>query len=102
MEGIPVGTGGGCVHSGPFSDYTVNTGNILVPDHSGYHPRCLTRDLNPYICKRWTSLRNTTQVLVEPSTVEIFQVMVEGDPRYAEAADLLFGVHGGGHATIGE
>lgn len=75
---------------------------MLHADATGYHPRCLVRDLNPYICKNWSSLRNTTQVLVEPPDVEIFQVMVEGDPRYPEAADLLFGVHGGGHSVIGE
>lgn len=77
-------------------------GTLMDPDPTRYNPRCLVRDLNPHICRRWASLRNTTQVLVEPPNIELFQAVVQGDPRYEESADLGFGVHGGGHYVVSE
>jgi tyrosinase len=100
LPGVPLGTGGGCVHSGPFVDYTVNMGNIVDPDPTRYNPRCLKRDLNPYVCSQWASLRNTTQVILDSPNIELFQAIIQGDARYPEAANLFFSVHGGGHFTV--
>lgn len=100
MPGAPLGTGGGCVHSGPFVNYTVNMGPVVDPDPTRYNPRCLKRDLNPYICKNWASLRNTTTLILDSPNIELFQAIMQGDARYPEAQGLLFGVHGGGHYTI--
>ncbi|KAI9149917.1 Tyrosinase P [Paramyrothecium foliicola] len=100
IPGVPLGTGGGCVHSGPFKNYTVNMGNVLDPDPTRYNPRCLKRDLNPHICKQWASFRNATQLILDSPNIELFQAIMQGDSRYPEAADLFFGVHGGGHNVV--
>ncbi|KAI1842959.1 hypothetical protein JX266_010812 [Neoarthrinium moseri] len=101
MFGAKAGTGGGCVKKGPFSNYTVNMGPIGARNPLDYNPRCLKRDLNSDICARWASIRNTTQVITDTSDIELFQAMLQGDPRYAKSAVLGLAVHGGGHFTIG-
>jgi tyrosinase len=88
------------VHSGPFVNYTVNLGSILDPDPTRYNPRCLKRDLNPYVCSHWASLRNATQLILDSPNIELFQAIMQGDARYPEAANLFFGVHGGGHYSM--
>jgi tyrosinase len=101
MFGAKPGTGGGCVKKGPFSNYTVNFGPITAANPLKYNPRCLKRDLNADICSRWASMRNTTQAILDSPNVELFQAIVQGDPRYAKSAALGLAVHGGGHYTIG-
>jgi tyrosinase len=98
--GVPLGTGGGCVHSGPFVNYTVNMGSVMYLDPTRYNPRCLKRDLNPYVCAHWASIRNTTETILNGTNIELFQAIAQGGARYPEAANLFFGVHGGGHFTI--
>lgn len=100
LSGMLFGTGGGCVHSGPFKNFTVNLGLISDPDPTRYAPRCLKRDLNPFICKNFASLRNTTTVILDSPNIELFQAIMQGDTRYAQARNVFFGVHGGGHFTI--
>ncbi|ETS81132.1 hypothetical protein PFICI_06134 [Pestalotiopsis fici W106-1] len=101
LSGMLFGTGGGCVHSGPFKNLTVNLGLITDPDPTRYAPRCLKRDLNPFICKNFASLRNTTSVILDSPNIELFQAIMQGDTRYAQARNVFFGVHGGGHFIIG-
>jgi tyrosinase len=98
--GMPLGLGGGCVHTGPFVNYTVNMGTVMDADPTRYNPRCLVRDLNPAFCRGWASQRNATHVIVESPNIEIFQAIVQGDRRYPEGVAAGFGVHGGGHFTI--
>ncbi|KAH6658162.1 hypothetical protein BKA67DRAFT_689345 [Truncatella angustata] len=100
IPGIPLGSGGGCVYSGPFVNYTVTMGSIVDPDPTRYNPRCLKRDLNGFICSQWASLRNSTQLVLDSPNIELFQAIMQGDTRYPEAANVFFGVHGGGHYTI--
>lgn len=83
----PPGTGGGCVFAGPFANMTVHLGPITEPDPTQDNPRCLKRDLNPDIAKRFTTFRNTTELILESENIEIFQrtlVSRSSCPRRAE------------------
>ncbi|KAK5659246.1 hypothetical protein OQA88_1338 [Cercophora sp. LCS_1] len=104
----PPGTGGGCVTTGPFANMTVHIGPLALAQYGGGsygvpnplddHARCLKRDLNAGVASKYTTFFNTTRVILEHSTVEWFQGVLQGDPRYVRGE---LGVHGGGHFTIG-
>lgn len=102
---LPPGTGGGCIFSGPFKDYTVNLGPLAVPNVTenankfAYNPRCLKRDLTPFTAQNFTSFRNTTDLIFGTNDITSFQTTMDGDPRVASNRGLI-GVHGGGHFTI--
>ncbi|KAK4099174.1 tyrosinase-like protein [Parathielavia hyrcaniae] len=91
------GTGGGCVFSGPFKNMTVHLGPITQPDPTQDNARCLKRDLNADAARRFASFRNTTDLIVNSPTIEIFRTTMEADPGYVPNS---IGVHGGGHFTI--
>ncbi|KAK3370434.1 tyrosinase-like protein [Podospora didyma] len=103
------GTGGGCLTSGPFSDLVIHLGPVAKPaygsndpvgqaDPTQDNPRCLSRDLSSDTLKRFSSFRNTTELIIGQQTVETFQALMSGDPRYI-LGDV--GVHGGGHDSVG-
>ncbi|KAL2115299.1 hypothetical protein VTJ04DRAFT_9554 [Mycothermus thermophilus] len=98
--GAGPGTGGGCLLSGPFSNFTVNLGPNTARDPLKYNPRCIKRDLNTNICSRYSSLRNTTDVILNSPNLEIFQAIVQGDTRWPEGTRVGMAVHGGGHFSI--
>ena len=50
--GAKKGSGGGCVRSGPFANYTVHLGPTTAADPLAYNPRCFKRDLNSDVCSR--------------------------------------------------
>ncbi|KAL2193816.1 tyrosinase-like protein [Corynascus similis CBS 632.67] len=91
------GTGGGCVTTGPFANMTVRLGPITQPDPTADNPRCLKRDLNADAGKRFSSFRNTTDLIVNSPTIEYFRTTMEADPAYVPNS---LGVHGGGHFMI--
>ncbi len=93
---IPPATGGGCVYSGPFTDYVVNLGPTCyeprVGDGSGfdYNPRCLKRDVSLF----WANFTKPTDVVA----------LVGGNDNleaFSTFFELPLGVHGSGHFTIG-
>lgn len=99
---IPAGTGGDCVSSGPFRNMSVNLGPIDNPflgveatDRWAWNPRCLKRDLNPYVSSTFTSWSNVSDLLRQPD-IDSFQMTMQGLPGSGS-----LGVHGGGHMTFG-
>ncbi|KAM0723152.1 hypothetical protein Q7P37_001352 [Cladosporium fusiforme] len=98
---FPPGTGGGCVHSGPFSNgtgYSTNLGPIASPydnnvqNHFDYNPRCLVRDLNSWFSSRYNTYTNVADLVIGEDTVQYFQALMQG-----YLGDNKLGVHGGGH-----
>ncbi|KAK0710839.1 hypothetical protein B0H67DRAFT_554906 [Lasiosphaeris hirsuta] len=101
MDKSPPGTGGGCLKTGPFANFTVNIGPTEARDPLAYNPRCLKRDLNDDVCRKWASLRNTTDLLLSTSTVAVFQGAVQGEGvRGDNGKNFGTGVHSGGHYAI--
>ena len=101
IGGAKAGTGGGCLKSGPFSTMKVNLGPVEAKNPLAYNPRCFKRDLNDDICNKWTSLRNTTDVLLYTSTVAVFQSAIQGEGVRGDGGKTFgSGVHTGGHYAI--
>jgi tyrosinase len=104
---LPVGSGGGCITSGPFVNMTVNLGpaaltvpgNITVVNPNGplsYNPRCLKRDLTNEINARFANFTAIVDNILGPKTVYDFQMQMQGVPGSGN-----IGVHGGGHYAMG-
>ncbi|KAL1842225.1 hypothetical protein VTJ49DRAFT_5837 [Mycothermus thermophilus] len=104
---IPVeGSGGGCVTTGPFANFTVNLGPIAptldlvppAPETLAANPRCLRRAISQWTASTWTTAPHITDLLVNPAyaTIGPFQNRLQGD-----FPNLYPGVHAAGHFTIG-
>lgn len=106
---IPAGTGGGCVKSGPFVNYTVNLGPVSLKEPGGltgvnpyndtgifsWNPRCMKRDLTDAINSGWANASSVLDCL-EWDTINDFQLFYQGEPDTAMAGGTTLGVHGGG------
>lgn len=99
IGGARPGTGGGCLTSGPFSNFTVNMGPVGSRDPLKYNPRCIKRDLNTDVCNRWATLRNTTDPILNSADIAVFQAVVQGDGRWPAAARVGIAVHGAFETT---
>lgn len=100
---LPTGLGGGCITSGPFVNMSVNVGPLaldsvpLGPDGGlGYNPRCLKRDISPAIAEMYTNYTMVVEVMNQDNVGDFQSLMQGKDPERAD-----FGIHGGGHYTIG-
>ncbi|GIJ92616.1 hypothetical protein Asppvi_001894 [Aspergillus pseudoviridinutans] len=103
---LPSGTGGGCVTSGPFVNYTVNLGPAALNLPGGtmeaqsnpldYNPRCLKRDLTTAILKRYANATSVVKLILENRDIWDFQMVMQGVPGSGS-----IGVHGGGHYSMG-
>ena len=103
---LPVGTGGGCVTSGPFVNYTVNMGPsfLYVPGGNvsrmsnplDYNPRCLKRDLTTSILHDNNNHSTVVQLIQNSADIWSFETNAQGAPGSG-----LLGVHGGGHLAMG-
>lgn len=100
---IPRGTGQGCVVTGPFANETITLGPITNPflktkglpnNLFASNPRCMTRDLSPYIFQRWLNW-TVFDTLMATTTIGDFQAALSPGPGQGE-----LGLHGGGHFGI--
>jgi tyrosinase len=115
----PRGQGGGCVQSGPFTNFTVNLGPIAtlwkeipenpdavsaklhrIPGGRGYNPRCLRRDILKQLSMYATSDANVTDLITNNNDYTSFQTAFESVPNATDKA-VPAGVHFGGHYTWG-
>lgn len=102
---FPAGTGGGCVHTGPFSDMTVNFGPIArgayrsLENKLQHRPQCLIRDFNPWIGQHYLAFNWTVWAIEQSVNVMELQARITGDRRQGHSDIELnkFGAHGGGH-----
>jgi len=107
---LPAGSGGGCVTTGPFANMVVNIGAQALAQYGTTVPyaaadplgdgnqRCLKRDLNAGVAKRYNTFYNTTSLILNRNNIEQFQAHMQADPRYVHGE---LGIHGGGHFIIG-
>jgi tyrosinase len=83
------------VNLGPVAPTLAQDG--VVPNNgSVWNPRCLRRDVSPWVSSRFTSDQNSTSLIQDNPTIGPFQTTMQGDFANGE-----FGVHTGGHFTIG-
>lgn len=105
------GTGGGCISpNGPFGQQLAHLGPTLLAAYGStptgpddlfrYNPRCIKRDLNPYIMRKYSTYRNITEAVTNYSTIGEFQAIVQSDSRYIFTIGNI-GVHAAGHVGCG-
>lgn len=97
---IPVGTGGGCVTTGPFANLEVPFGTVTNsldtsyvdnPKNLEYKPHCLRRDLNPGIASTALKASSVNTLLQTPNITSFINILDRGpDPT-------TLNVHAGGH-----
>jgi tyrosinase len=103
---LPAGTGGGCVTSGPFVNYTVNLGPAALNVPGGgmesaqnpldWNPRCLKRDLTTAILQMFVNATAVVNLITENHDIWDFEMVMQGVPGSGN-----IGVHGGGHYSMG-
>ncbi|KAF7173843.1 hypothetical protein CNMCM6106_007945 [Aspergillus hiratsukae] len=103
---LPAGTGGGCVTSGPFVNYTVNLGPAALNIPGGgmesaqnpldYNPRCLKRDLTTAILQKFANATSVVSLILDNHDIWDFEMVMQGVPGSGS-----IGVHGGGHYSMG-
>lgn len=111
---IPHGAGGGCVNTGPFSDWKVNLGPVFTdmtctsanPEQNftngliglGLNTRCLRRDISSWTSRQWTNDQMVTKLLKSKDIKTFWYDMQGGEDPFA---NNFMGVHTAGHFTGG-
>ena len=106
-EGItyPHGSGGGCVKSGPFVNFTTTFRAFAISEaFSGVPPEnpfeyvldCLTRDLNHYLSSNFLTKSLIDSLIFNSSDIATFQDTIDSKPTVTS-----LGMHGAGHFTVG-
>lgn len=105
---IPPGSGGGCVVTGPFANLTVNLGpvspsldvpgiiNYTSSNDLAYNPRCLRRDISAWVSSNWTTDWQSYDLITNYQDILSFENRMQGNFTAG-----FYGVHTGGHFTIG-
>ena len=91
---FPPATGGGCIETGPFVDFQMHLGPVVLDPQgplngTGYNPRCITRDISTVVSDHLRP-SNITKLLDTSSFTE-FNNMI----------DLSLGLHTSAHFMIG-
>ncbi|MCJ1423561.1 hypothetical protein MMC29_001445 [Sticta canariensis] len=101
---LSIGTGGGCVTTGPFANITVPFGPVNYslfpsllnnPENLAYKPHCLRRDLNPKLTGLWLTSASVESLLKSPNITVFNRVILQGSGPGG------LGVHGAGHRSVG-
>ncbi|KFY07699.1 hypothetical protein V492_06902 [Pseudogymnoascus sp. VKM F-4246] len=107
---IPPGSGGGCVKTGPFKNWTVNisptaptsdAAQVPATGFLAYEPRCLSRDISQWVSSRWLTDAGITDLIANNKEMGPFQDTMQGVVDGTPFLDGFYGVHAGGHYTIG-
>lgn len=87
------GSGGGCLTSGPFVNFTVTLGPHGAPLSDGlqFNERCLTRDFRDWYLQEYLSYDNVTTAMVQPDLQSYSNVV----------GSTYGGLHDSGHQGIG-
>ncbi|KAJ5709302.1 hypothetical protein N7493_010636 [Penicillium malachiteum] len=103
---LPPGTGGGCVTSGPFVNYTVNMGPSYLSIPGGdivfrrfpldHNPRCMTRDLTTPALRSFANYTSILHLILHSQDILNFETSIQGRPESGS-----IGLHGGGHYAMG-
>lgn len=85
------------VHLGPV-DPSLQIHGLKAQPGNGldYNPRCLRRDISSYVSMMWTKTSDVMRLLKNYTEIGPFQDVMQGF-----SPEEHFGVHGGGHYTIG-
>jgi tyrosinase len=94
----PPGTGGGCIESGPFANYTVHvdgtstTGLSRASITTFSRPRCITRDFYLAVLAQCSSYEKVSRLILSSTDMTMFHNSVKG---------VNCGIHATGHVFIG-
>lgn len=83
------------VNLGPVSP-TLAEPEVRANNGTVYNPRCLKRDISSWVSSQWTTDANSTSLIEQNPDIYWFQTVMQGD-----FATGFYGVHTGGHFTIG-
>ena len=85
------------VNLGPVSP-TLDEPEVVPQNGSGlaYNPRCLKRDISSWVSSNWTKDSDSYSLITQSANISSFQTTMQGD-----VATGFYGVHTGGHFTIG-
>ncbi|KAK8098833.1 tyrosinase [Apiospora kogelbergensis] len=109
---IPAGHGGGCVETGPYAGMVANlsaTGPTFPGIPAGlpplsYQPRCVRRDISPWVSRQWSTEAQSVDLLTNPAyqtDIRAFQDRLQGGNVSTIFNSSFFGVHSAGHFTWG-
>ncbi|KAH8681383.1 tyrosinase [Xylariales sp. PMI_506] len=105
---IPPGVGGGCVETGPYVGFLANISatapSLEIPElvpgpFLGYQPRCIRRDISPWVTSNWSTDAQSYDLLTNPLYqvgIGPFQDHLQGDFDIG-----FYGLHSAGHYTMG-
>ena len=105
------GTGGGCISKdGPFGNAEAHLGPTILGAYGTtptgltglfkYQPRCIKRDLNPFVTSNYATYKNITEAVTNYTNIGDFQAVLQSDSRYAFTIGNP-GVHAAGHIGCG-
>lgn len=97
---VPGRTGGGCVKTGPFKDWTTRLGpGADLTGAAGV--QCLRRDFSPLIATKFLNKTDLAFTLAQPD-FGWFNIVIDGDQRTGLPPNFEHrSIHTGGHWSVG-